>query len=278
MRLLNEEGELVAKSCADRLFNLVRIAERHEVTKKKGYLFHGSKTKYFSLLDLGCGDGTALFHLYKKKVSRVIGLDLNKYKLKQAKVYGRMLQLECDVVNADASHLPFEEGTFDLVFSNCVLEHIPDDHQCFHEVSRILVTGGEFVATVPNSNEITPAPCVKLLFEKFPAFKSKELSMFKTFREAQSSLLRSRWRQVRSGYSISSLKQILEKKNFKVVRFTFFQTGVCRFFHNLAVSSRLEDIFPLNFMALAPVSHIFKHINNGPEGCCAELAFKAVKV
>lgn len=278
MTILDNSGALVARSCADRLFNLVRIAERHEVTKRKGYLTTRSRLKYTFMLDLGCGDGTALFHLYRKMASQVVGLDLNKEKLKQAKVYGEMLHLDCSLVNAEASHLPFKEGTFSLIFSNCVLEHIPDDEKCFEDVNRTLVGGGEFVATIPNLNEAIPAPCVKLLFEKFPAFKSKELAQFRAFNQAYPAVLKSRWKQARGGYSIRSLQQLLESKKFRVTHFSFFQTGVCRFFHNLSVSSRLDDIFPVNFILAAPLTHIFKFCNNGPERSCAELAFKAVKI
>ncbi len=269
---------LLARSLADRLFNLVRIAERREVTKKGRYLCIHPKLKYANMLDLGCGDGTALFYLYRKMASYIVGVDLNKAKLKDAKVFGDMMQLDCSLINADASHLPFKESIFNLVFSNCVLEHIPDDQKCFKDISKILVTGGEFVATVPNFNEAIPAPCVKLLFEKFPYFKSKELSFFKTFDEALSSVQKSRWRQVRRGYALKKLKTDLETKNYKLIDFSFFQTGVCRFFHNLAVSSRFDDIFPMNFLLFAPITHIFKFINNGPEKSCAELAFKAIKV
>jgi ubiquinone/menaquinone biosynthesis C-methylase UbiE len=268
----------MAKSFADRLFNLVRIAERYEVTKKTEYLGAKSKLKHERMLDLGCGDGTALFYLYKKMAKHVVGVDLNKDKLKQAKVFGEMMQLNCSMINADASHLPFKECTFNLIFSNCVLEHVPDDEMCFEDINRILLSGGELIATVPNLNEVVPAPCVKLLFEKFGVFKSKELSCFQTFDQALPAVLGSRWKQVRRGYSMNNLQKLLERKNFRLVSFSFFQTGVCRFFHNLAVSSRLDDIFPANFVMFAPVIHIFKFYNNGPEGSCAELAFKVVKV
>ena len=40
-------------------------------------------------------------------------------------------------VVADASHLPFKDGAFSLVFSSQVIEHVPDPKKMFAELCRV---------------------------------------------------------------------------------------------------------------------------------------------
>lgn len=52
-------------------------------------------------------------------------------------------------VKADICNLPFEDNSFDLIFCNHVLEHIPDDTKAMHELFRILKKGGMGVLQIP---------------------------------------------------------------------------------------------------------------------------------
>ncbi len=52
-------------------------------------------------------------------------------------------------VKADICDLPFEENTFDVVFSNHVLEHIEDDKKAMSELYRVLKPGGMGVFQIP---------------------------------------------------------------------------------------------------------------------------------
>ena len=45
--------------------------------------------------------------------------------------------------------LPFEDATFDAVFSLSVLEHVRDPFRCAREVIRVLKPGGELLCAVP---------------------------------------------------------------------------------------------------------------------------------
>jgi SAM-dependent methyltransferase len=45
--------------------------------------------------------------------------------------------------------LTFDDGSFDLVTSTEVFEHVPDDRRAFVEVHRVLRPGGALVFTVP---------------------------------------------------------------------------------------------------------------------------------
>jgi SAM-dependent methyltransferase len=53
------------------------------------------------------------------------------------------------VLRGDACRLPFPDGTFDVVITSEVLEHIQDDVAAIAEMVRVLKPGGRFAATVP---------------------------------------------------------------------------------------------------------------------------------
>lgn len=55
--------------------------------------------------------------------------------------------------NEDVQRLTFADGTFDLVTSTEVFEHVPDYRCGFREVRRVLREGGWFVLTVPLFDE-----------------------------------------------------------------------------------------------------------------------------
>jgi SAM-dependent methyltransferase len=50
---------------------------------------------------------------------------------------------------ADAHDLPFDDGAFDLVVANAVLEHVADPQRCVAEIHRVLDRGGFVYAVTP---------------------------------------------------------------------------------------------------------------------------------
>lgn len=99
------------------------------------------------ILDLGCGEGKIAKILFDKGVID-IGLD-NDPKIvriaRSSKVYKR-------VVVGDARNLPFKNNSFSTIFSNCVIEHIPEKTRVLKEVKRVLRKDGVFIFTVPSKN------------------------------------------------------------------------------------------------------------------------------
>lgn len=53
-------------------------------------------------------------------------------------------------VLGDGQRLPFEDDSFDLVFSEYVFEHLPRPRSALEEIDRVLRPGGSFVVLVPN--------------------------------------------------------------------------------------------------------------------------------
>jgi predicted SAM-dependent methyltransferase len=52
-------------------------------------------------------------------------------------------------VKADICNLPFENNTYDIIFCNHVLEHIPDDTKAMQELYRVLKPGGMGIFQIP---------------------------------------------------------------------------------------------------------------------------------
>lgn len=69
-------------------------------------------------------------------------------------------QVKADIT-ADICHMPqVESDSFDMVFANCVLNHVYDDEAALSEVSRVLRPGGRFVVWVtPSENRMKTTRC-----------------------------------------------------------------------------------------------------------------------
>lgn len=98
------------------------------------------------VLDLGAGIASHLN--FRNLASKVCGVDLDLRVLKnQLLDEGRVGRLE---------ELPYDDETFDVVFSNNVLEHLKEPQDVFNEVHRVLKKGGLFVAKTPNKLHYVP--------------------------------------------------------------------------------------------------------------------------
>jgi len=96
------------------------------------------------VLDLGCGYGSYTDYF------RSIGADAVGIDGAQAMVdIAKERYPECSFVRADIKErLPFEDGSFDIVFCNQVLMDIEDIERVFKECARILIPGGIFYYSI----------------------------------------------------------------------------------------------------------------------------------
>ena len=98
-----------------------------------------------SALEVGCGSGGYALHLAEKVGCRLVGLDINALGVRNANqlALARGLVAEARFEQCDASkNLPFDDNTFDAVFSNDVLCHLPGRPEVLSEMFRILKPGG----------------------------------------------------------------------------------------------------------------------------------------
>ncbi len=70
-------------------------------------------------------------------------------KLKHIKYTTTDLNSPLAKVKADICALPFSDNSYDFIFCNHVLEHIPDDTKAMQELYRVLAPGGTAILQVP---------------------------------------------------------------------------------------------------------------------------------
>jgi SAM-dependent methyltransferase len=100
------------------------------------------------LLDLGCGDGLIAQVIFGREGSIDVGFDPWMSQLLRARRSAMYRHLDC----ANGQNLPYRSGSFSTVFSNSVLEHIPDPIPVVREAARVLEDGGRFIFTVPSDH------------------------------------------------------------------------------------------------------------------------------
>lgn len=98
------------------------------------------------MLDFGCGDGMFTESIFGKQPG-VYGCDIATAELPAARVSGVYTE---GVEFADGHALPYATGTFGSVYSNSVVEHIPDPENVLPELARVLRPGGKLILTVPS--------------------------------------------------------------------------------------------------------------------------------
>jgi len=98
------------------------------------------------ILDIGCGDGLFAKVLFSEKIDT--GIDPNLSELERARNLGGYN--EFILCNGDAIPRPSE--SYKSIFSNSVLEHIPDLTPVLKEAYRLLMPGGRLFFTVPSDS------------------------------------------------------------------------------------------------------------------------------
>jgi SAM-dependent methyltransferase len=102
----------------------------------------GSRLKG-KILENGCGVGMYLEHLSSFE-GIVIGLEYDFERAAEARTKSP------HILNAAGEKLPLPSGTFDLILSHEVIEHVQDDRAAIREMIHALKSGGRVVVFCPN--------------------------------------------------------------------------------------------------------------------------------
>jgi SAM-dependent methyltransferase len=94
-------------------------------------------------LEIGAGTGYfALNLLQAGVVADAVCTDISPGMLHALEANAARLGLDVETVACDAEALPFDDGSFDVVFGHAVLHHLPHLDRAFAEFRRVLRPGG----------------------------------------------------------------------------------------------------------------------------------------
>lgn len=98
-----------------------------------------------TVVDIGCGAGTDLLLAARRAGpgGRAIGVDMTEAMRQRAIGGARAAGLEnVEVRSGDATRLPIDADSVDVVISNGVLNLVPEKERAVAEISRVLTPGG----------------------------------------------------------------------------------------------------------------------------------------
>ena len=94
------------------------------------------------ILDVGCGIGGSTLYLAEKFQARATGITLSPVQANRATERAQEAGLPAEFQVADALHMPFEDESFDFVWTLESGEHMPEKPKFLQECYRVLKPGG----------------------------------------------------------------------------------------------------------------------------------------
>lgn len=100
----------------------------------------GSRIRHdFTILEVGCGAGRNLNHLYRSGFKRLAGIEISAAAVEKLRhVYSQLSSININVEPAEDVLQHYKSGSFDVVFTMAMLEHIhPLSKNIFAEIARV---------------------------------------------------------------------------------------------------------------------------------------------
>jgi ubiquinone/menaquinone biosynthesis C-methylase UbiE len=103
------------------------------------------------VLDVGCGTGRLLLR-GAEEANRLVGVDLSSEMVKASiqQFFYHELSGKSEFIVADAENLPFQDQSFHLALSTCVMFLLPDPAKGINEVHRVLKDDGQIIMLNPS--------------------------------------------------------------------------------------------------------------------------------
>jgi len=138
---LTDDARIAYADFFDRYDDYRYSTESHILTNLDRIDFRGKR-----VLEIGLGQGTDSEQLIRRGAIYT-GVDLTDESVKRVKMRFDIKGLEYESVRqASVLSLPFEDASFDIVYSHGVLHHVPDVRTAGTEIARVLRPEGELIA------------------------------------------------------------------------------------------------------------------------------------
>lgn len=178
-------------------------------------------------LDLGCAQGTLSYFL-RQKGGFWLSADQDFLNLKSTQSL-----LKENLVQIKEGIFPFKNQSFDFVVSLDYLEHLDDDDLCLEQIHHVLKDNGQLILAIPQTGRL-------FLLHKIRSLLGLKLEFYGHKRE---------------GYSLTTLKEKLERAGFSV----FSSKDFSRFFTE-SLELILNFFYIKVFRTKAPVNLRDGHI------------------
>ena len=125
-----------------------------------------------SVLDCGCGPGSISLGIASLIApGRIVGVDAGTSQIEKATADAANAGVSnAEFRTADAYALPFDDATFDRVFSHALIEHLAEPQRVIHEMVRVLKPGGHLGVCSPDWGGFILAPPSDALSQAIDAY------------------------------------------------------------------------------------------------------------
>ncbi|MBW8332769.1 MAG: class I SAM-dependent methyltransferase [Prolixibacteraceae bacterium] len=184
-----------------------------------------------SVLEIGCGEGGNLIPFLKLGCNRIVGIDMSKGKIENAKeIFGKFENVNPaefivdDIFNVDIDDI----GQFDIIITRDVLEHIHGQEKFMKFVKKFLKSDGKFFLGFPpwyNPFGGHQQMCDSKFLSKIPYFHILPKFMYrfilKVFGESDAKI-RGLLEVKDTGITIERFQRILKQEQYLINKRSFY--------------------------------------------------------
>ncbi len=135
-----------SKSILMKILDNMRQIFTESLYKKVFQPYINKNTK---ILELGCGSSTTSLYI-APKIKQFTGLDTSNEALSLSKLNAKKLNVKnAKFVKGDCFHIPFKDNSFDIVWSQGLLEHFDNPQGIMNEAIRTTKKNGYIITIVP---------------------------------------------------------------------------------------------------------------------------------
>ena len=138
-----------------------------------------------TIVDIGCGAGGKSLYYASRGAKEVIGVEiLEKYRTEAESLAAElMLSDKFRFVCADATALPFAEGSIDTIIMNDAMEHVANPEAVLDECLRVLKAGGRLFVNFPPINHPFGAHLSDLIYIPWVHLFFSEATLVEGYKE-----------------------------------------------------------------------------------------------
>lgn len=127
----------------EKLFINAESHKKQTVARFQRLMKYVDVKENLNFLEVGCGTGAVSVYCAKTYPLAVTGVDVDPEQIERAQADKG--DLDIHFMEADATRLPFEDETYDIVLSFGVMHHIANWLGALEEIERVLKPDGHFL-------------------------------------------------------------------------------------------------------------------------------------